>query len=226
MSQDHGDRRSSRRRLLKSALAGGGAVLTAKSLPGQWTRPVVDAVALPAHAATSPMYMASAGAAATNIGQRGSDNRFVRVLNKLVPAARACASCQAYVCVEPSEDGATADVRVYEWYQAAEPCPEGTASSRVLHTAKDVPVDGEDYPLSEEGEQCMTMEEVGVGDLLDRLGVVESAHAGSPSTVALDSVENGARGRVNVTGDDFLFDVPPGTCSPPECCDPEEIMEN
>lgn len=44
---------SSRRRLLKSLLVGGGILTTAPSLPRAWVRPVVQAVVLPAHAQTS-----------------------------------------------------------------------------------------------------------------------------------------------------------------------------
>ena len=42
-----------RRKLLKSIATGGGVALVGKSLPDQWTRPMVDSVLLPAHAATS-----------------------------------------------------------------------------------------------------------------------------------------------------------------------------
>ena len=44
----------SRRKLLKSIAAGGGAIVAGKSLPDKWTAPVVDSVLLPAHAQTSP----------------------------------------------------------------------------------------------------------------------------------------------------------------------------
>lgn len=44
-----------RRKALKTILAGGGAVATSLSLPKQWTRPIVEAVIVPAHAAASPM---------------------------------------------------------------------------------------------------------------------------------------------------------------------------
>jgi len=44
----------SRRKLLKSIAAGSGAVIAGKSLPENWSRPVVDSVLLPAHAQTSP----------------------------------------------------------------------------------------------------------------------------------------------------------------------------
>ena len=42
----------SRRKLLKSIAAGGGAIVAGKSLPESWSRPVVDSVMLQAHAQT------------------------------------------------------------------------------------------------------------------------------------------------------------------------------
>jgi hypothetical protein len=45
----------SRRKLLKSIVAGSGAVVAGKSLPESWGKPVVDSVILPAHAETSPI---------------------------------------------------------------------------------------------------------------------------------------------------------------------------
>ncbi len=44
---------SARRKLLKSLVAGGGAAVTANSLPDKWAKPVVDSVLLPAHAQTT-----------------------------------------------------------------------------------------------------------------------------------------------------------------------------
>ena len=43
----------SRRKLLKSIAAGSGAIVAGKSLPENWSHPVVDSVMLPAHAQTS-----------------------------------------------------------------------------------------------------------------------------------------------------------------------------
>jgi len=43
----------SRRKVLKSITAGSGAVVAGKSLPESWSRPIVDSVMLPLHAATS-----------------------------------------------------------------------------------------------------------------------------------------------------------------------------
>jgi len=42
-----------RRKLLKSVLAGSGAIIVGKNLPESWSRPIVDSVILPVHAQTS-----------------------------------------------------------------------------------------------------------------------------------------------------------------------------
>ncbi len=47
------DKKNSRRKLLKSIAAGSGAIVAGKTLPEAWTKPVVDAVMLPVHAATT-----------------------------------------------------------------------------------------------------------------------------------------------------------------------------
>lgn len=51
-SQRKQSKQTSRRKALKTALAGG-AVVTAGSVPAKWVAPVVEAVVLPAHAQTS-----------------------------------------------------------------------------------------------------------------------------------------------------------------------------
>jgi len=45
--------KQSRRRLLKAIAAGSGVVASAKTLPDAWTRPMVQTVLIPAHAATT-----------------------------------------------------------------------------------------------------------------------------------------------------------------------------
>lgn len=46
-------KKEARRKLLKSIVAGSGAITVGKVLPESWSRPVVDSVMLPAHAQTS-----------------------------------------------------------------------------------------------------------------------------------------------------------------------------
>ena len=52
-TKDVKDRESARRSVLKRLLVGGGVAATAKMLPDQWHKPVVESVILPAHAGTS-----------------------------------------------------------------------------------------------------------------------------------------------------------------------------
>ena len=59
--QPMNNRKSNRRKLLKSIAAGGGAVVAGKSLPESWTKPVVDSVLLPVHAATTDDTQAASG---------------------------------------------------------------------------------------------------------------------------------------------------------------------
>ena len=49
------DKKSSgnRRKLLKKMVIGGATIAAGKSLPSEWTKPVVDSVVLPVHAQTS-----------------------------------------------------------------------------------------------------------------------------------------------------------------------------
>jgi hypothetical protein len=48
--------RKTRRAVTKSLVASGGAIILGKSIPQSWISPVVDAVVLPVHAQTSPLF--------------------------------------------------------------------------------------------------------------------------------------------------------------------------
>jgi len=54
----------SRRKLLKSIAAGSGVIVAGKSLPENWTKPVVDSVLLPVHAQTSQQSLSCKSTAA------------------------------------------------------------------------------------------------------------------------------------------------------------------
>ena len=85
---------TSRRNLLKSVVAGGGAVTVAKALPDQWARPVVDAVMLPTHAQTSMRSLGGFVASGTvvmvgteqNVAEQGFSEE---LLEFFTPAAQA-----------------------------------------------------------------------------------------------------------------------------------------
>lgn len=82
----------SRRRLLKTALLGGASVTAFKLAPESWTRPVVEAVSLPAHAQTSlTLPDGSWASVAESIGPGPARDRGLgeRLLNAILPEARA-----------------------------------------------------------------------------------------------------------------------------------------
>ncbi|HSH40605.1 MAG TPA: hypothetical protein VK973_00570 [Arenicellales bacterium] len=140
------------------------------------------------------------------------------MFDSIVPRAEANGILHNYyVCVEPSADGRTADVRVYDLLPPSQGCSPGTVSQKWLYNAIDVPVPGSS-PLSLVGEECTGGQTSLFNKLLDGLGVIRSAHA-APAFVELSSVENGAAGKL-VFGSEIGFDIGPGSCSPPDCCTP------
>ncbi|MGA8259330.1 MAG: twin-arginine translocation signal domain-containing protein [Arenicellales bacterium] len=216
MSHKQPEEVRSRRNLLKSLAAGGGALVTAKSLPGSWVAPVVDSVVLPAHAATSA-HLPSAGAAALVTTQNETGNRFARLMNEFYPAADAVPQQLfiVYVCVHPSPDGKQADIEVYVGENV---CSDTSAAIVIRFAATSVPVPSTANLVTKEGDICSA----GIGDLMERLGIVKTAHADGVNTVTvdIDSVEDGAEGAVHLVELmlTYSFDIPPGDCAPPACC--------
>jgi len=89
---------TSRRRLLKAALGTGAAATAAHLLPATWTRPVVEAAILPAHAQATAAAFGGAGLSVFGGGvegalspQRAPQNTQLaaRLLESVVPAAHA-----------------------------------------------------------------------------------------------------------------------------------------
>jgi hypothetical protein len=79
-----------RRKLLKSIVAGSGAIVAGKSLPEKWSRPVVDSVMLPAHAQTSnQVYSSPLADIGMNGQQIGGNSLFARLADGLIPEADA-----------------------------------------------------------------------------------------------------------------------------------------
>jgi hypothetical protein len=87
-----------RRSTLKSLLLGGGAV-TLGSLPAQWVKPVVDTVALPAHAQTTTP--ARNGFTVPTVAQAPG------LLDRLIPTAHASEAFVpgGFLCIERSGSG-------------------------------------------------------------------------------------------------------------------------
>jgi len=144
----------SRRRLLK-ALAGAGGVYTAgKVLPETWSRPVVDALTLPAHAQMSGTYYGQVEEVLLGRAEPGGSS----LLDILVPAAQAQTDDieaelvidreppEIHICSTPAGDSGEVDVVITNFG----PGGGGVRCSGL------VPIDGGPTLLSdvEFGEDC------------------------------------------------------------------------
>jgi hypothetical protein len=97
MTMSSHDAEKSRRNLLKS-IAAGGVVTTTAALPAKWSRPVVDAVALPAHAQTTGVVVAGGGGG----GAGGVVDASGSPLDLLVQEAHAAGAYEFRGCVSIS----------------------------------------------------------------------------------------------------------------------------
>ncbi len=109
-------RQASRRKLLKSILAGGGVAVAGRGLPEQWTKPVVDAVLLPAHAQTTCGGITSyaGGVILSTTSVEVNNSPVEKLLDLVVPRALAQpapTTATAELCIQCNGDG-TVDVRV------------------------------------------------------------------------------------------------------------------
>jgi hypothetical protein len=218
MSDNNEKKSISRRKLLKSLAASGGAVIAGKSLPESWSRPVVDSVMLPAHALTSFV-----GRSFTN-PIRGvaidPDSQFARVLGSLVNEAHAGNNGIPMVfertCIRENADGTVrVDARIDNGY-----------IDIALFSAPSVVVNSPPVPMS--GSPCFGMLLPPDASLVDTLGLIPDAHAGifeESVEVVVESINGSAIGAYLISvGDPFElpFDLPVGECSPPAC--PAEIL--
>lgn len=112
-----------RRKLLKSAALSGAAAGACYLAPERWSRPVIEAVTLPAHAQMSPLSLSAgpwAGGSGNNITMRTDpQGRSLagRIADFVMPAARAgvqVEECRAVflICIENVNDGNTIEVRI------------------------------------------------------------------------------------------------------------------
>lgn len=93
---------TNRRRLIKTLAVGGGTAVITRSLPDNWKRPVVDAVALPAHAQTSQLTGSFVDAQIQLTG--------INFLDSLVGTAYASYPNDAQVCINVVNGTATIQV--------------------------------------------------------------------------------------------------------------------
>ena len=199
----------SRRRLLKTALAGSGAIIAGKSLPENWSRPVVDAVTLPAHAQTSP----TATFSVTQVAQLdNSDSMFARLIEAVVPDAHAGDVMPAVVTVD----------------YCVTPTGPDTANFTAVHNLDGFPIASYSTTNVKVGEE-KTMTGVPVcnadaGNWLDSIGLIKDAAASYPqAAVLLTSITLPvATGTFTIVGQGLQqgFNASPGPCASPDCSKP------
>ncbi len=105
---------SGRRKLLKSLTVGSAVAVTAKSMPKEWTKPVVNEVLLPAHAQTTmpPFIPNFHGGNPMNrvngvTGLSAPEQIFKGIIDSIIPTAQACVCRNVDVviqhcCVKPA----------------------------------------------------------------------------------------------------------------------------
>jgi len=106
-STNDNDCNESRRRLIKTLFGGAAVTGTAALLPQRWTRPLVEAAVLPAHAQASLLMFGGAGLVPVGIASIDNGTRVARwmdkVIDTVVPVAEAAPS-SATVCATLSGD--------------------------------------------------------------------------------------------------------------------------
>lgn len=211
-----------RRRLLKGIAAGSGAVLAGKTIPQEWSRPVVDSVMLPVHAQASLRVFTSNGQITGMVSD--TTEKYAGLLDGLVNTANA----------QPPELEELQEPRVMNGPMFTDEggCivenPDGTVQVDCLLgdgytlatlNAPSVTVGGSPSMMS--GQPCMMAD-----SLLDKSGLIPKAHAGGffgDVEVQIDSVEGSAVGRYIIFGGKFTIPInyPLGVCQPPSCPPPE-----
>ena len=172
--------KESRRKLLKSVAAGGGAIIAGKTLPDTWTKPAVDSVVLPAHAVTSNgPYSGSSFVALLG---SDSDSLLAQAVESVVPQAHAGPAPvrELIWCVEPNADQSAADVYFLLTYSVG-----GYICSAQLWEKTNVPA-WTTTDLGDFKEGCNNT--VVGGEWLNNLGLVNDAHASGVASVTLNAL--------------------------------------
>ncbi|MGV6826077.1 MAG: hypothetical protein ACWA5Q_03795 [bacterium] len=204
-----------RRKLLKSLAAGSGAVIAGKSLPDQWTRPVVDSVLLPSHAQTSGGPFG--GNNIVVLGKLDSDNMLAKALDAVISPARAgdiSTSFNLAYCITPISDTVAKTAVIVT---PADGCPHFAN----LWTNDNVEVNSGPQPMVLTPYCTETMDAAASSDWLEKLGLLNDAMASLLSTIELTSIQGGATGTFVAAGgftDNFNHTGPCADMSKVDCC--------
>jgi hypothetical protein len=204
----------SRRKLLKSIAAGSGAIVAGKSLPDSWSRPVVDSVLLPAHAMTS-LTESSGPAGDIQNAKLETDSLFAKAIDSLVPEAQAIGATilDSQVCVTQTDTN-TGKFEAWVVYQE---CGIYTVYYSASNVKAGVPTEMNIKYLCNE-------QATDVGDILNKIGLIKDAQAGTESQVTIETF-SGSKGGAKGEFDDnestgiIPFDLALGSCKPfvPQC---------
>jgi hypothetical protein len=188
----------SRRKLLKSIAAGSGAVIAGKSLPENWSRPVIDSVMLPAHARTSifPSAFVSAGTLPSASLDNGS--LLADFADKLVPEAKANSFGPEIPCIINNGNGTvTVDAIILGTIKFQKTVTVGAAKEFMDH--------------------CPDI----TSQNFNGFGLINDANAIILLTtveVRIDSIDGNATGALFVDGSsEYVIDLPPGPCISGPC---------
>jgi hypothetical protein len=194
----------SRRKLLKSIAAGGGAVMAGKSLPESWARPIVDSVVLPAHAQTSGI-ATYAGSNTVSRAMNGPSSVFAKISDSLINTANA-GSCSALLeisyCIKAAVGATVATVQVILTVEdRCSICEDPSFAESAMTAEFTVPMNGSPVLIPEPVEY----------------GCEEGPHIepDTPPTIAINPPSGGMiTGVTTWEGEEAdSFNIPVGTCA-------------
>lgn len=195
---------NSRRKLLKSIALGGGAIVSGKSLPEQWARPVVDTMMLPAHARTSLTTFTSGGTLpSADAGMLKNDNLFANLSEAMIEEAQANSFDPQIPCIVDNGDGTvTVDVTIQ------------AGGTRRYQETVTVTAAKKNMGLCQETTSVFEIER-------DGLGLINDAHAEilvPMVEVRIDSIDGNAMGALFIdTTEEYVIDLPTGPCASAAC---------
>ncbi len=197
-----------RRKLLKGVAAGGGAIVAGKTLPDNWSRPMVDSVLLPAHAQMSlNSFTGNSNQAAVDTG-----SRVAQIMNNMVNEAQAKGHPlydATEICIRSDGPGTVrvdAIINDYNYFGSMNASASGVPVGGGFVAMFVTPCDNDNRSSA-----------------LETMGLINDAHAGKGMEIQVDvqvaSTSGSAVGQFGIASGSFSvpFNLPPGDCTAPDC---------